>query len=112
MNMLTSLANGALYALPFFAVIAASIIIALLSYVAYRETKFYGFLLWIVASVLHLCLDIGWSAFGLFGHHPPQVYYFAGIVYRVFFVVHAAISVAGTVLVIQRFRGLVKAGPI
>jgi len=87
---------------------AIGIAVIILSYRAYRSTKFIGFTLWIASSVISLCGTIGWDIVG-HAYAYPRLYPAAVIAYRIVYLINSAISFIGTVLVIREFVRISKA---
>lgn len=86
---------------------AIAILIMILSYRAYRDTKFIGFVPWIASSFLSLCTIVGWDIVG-HAYPYPRIYPAAVIVYRTLYLVISLISVTGTILVIRQFVHIFK----
>lgn len=111
-NFLKNSTSEALYMMQVFLATAIAIVVIIISFRAYRQTKFSGFLFWIYGSLLSLCTIIAWD---IVGHSPrsyPQLYPAAVIVYRAMFLIDSLLSFAGTVLVIREFVRLSRARKI
>lgn len=108
MNFLKNPASEALYLAQIVVATIIGLVVIILSYRAYRQTKFIGFTLWIASSVLSLCGTIGWDVVG-HAYSYPRLYPAAVIIYRVVFVMNSVISAIGTILVIREFLRLSKA---
>lgn len=107
-NFFKSATSETLYAIQLYLSVAVALVVAVLSFRAYRQTKFSGFLFWIYGSLLTLGTIIAWD---IIGHSPqayPRLYSAAVIGYRAMFVVNTLLSFAGTVLVIREFVRLSK----
>lgn len=116
-NFLKSPANEALYLAQISVATVIGLVVIVLSYRAFRKTRFIGFALWIVSSVLSVSGTLGWDVVG-HAYSYPRLYPAAVIVYRVVFVLNSIISAIGTILVIREFvrlsnaRELPKSGRI
>ena len=108
MNFLKNPASEALYLAQIVIATVIGLVVIILSYRAYRQTKFIGFTLWIASSVLSLCGTIGWDVVG-HAYSYPRLYPAAVITYRLVFLLNSIVSALGTVLVIREFVRLSKA---
>lgn len=106
-NFLHNPVSEALYFAQVFVTAAVALIVIVLSARAYRQTRFVGFLFWIVSSVIALCGTIGWDVVG-HAYSYPRLYPAAVIAYRMIYLINALISFLGTILVIREFVRLVK----
>ena len=107
MNFLRNPASEALYVSQVLTATAIGIVVIVLSYGAYRRTKFIGFALWIASSVISLCGTIGWDMVG-HAYPYPRLYPAAVIAYRIVYLINSAISFVGTILVIREFVRISK----
>ena len=107
MNFLKNPASEALYLAQISVATAIGLIVIILSYRAYRQTRFIGFALWIASSILSVCGTLGWDVFG-HAYSYPRLYPTAVIIYRIVFVMNSIISAIGTILVIREFIRLSK----
>jgi len=107
-NFLKNPASEALYLAQIVVATVIGLIVIILSYRAYRQTRFIGFALWIASSVLSLCGTIGWDVVG-HAYSYPRLYPAAVIIYRAVFLVNSVISAIGTIVVIREFLRLSRA---
>lgn len=111
MNFLKNSTSEALYAMQVFLAVAIAIVVIIISFRAYRQTRFAGFLFWIYGSLLTLCTIIAWDVVG-HSLSYPQLYPAAVIAYRAMFLINSLLSFAGTVLVVREFVRLFRARKI
>ena len=81
------------------------ITVIVLSYRAYRRTKFLGFALWIVSSAISVGGTVGWDVVG-HAYSYPRLYPAAVIAYRIVYLINSAVSFVGTILIIRQFLRL------
>ena len=108
MNFLKNPTSEALYFAQILVGTISGIVVIILSYRAYRQTKCLGFVMWIASSILSLCAIIGWDVIG-HAYPYPRIYPAAVLAYRSVYLINSAVSVVGTILVIQEFVRLSRA---
>jgi len=106
-NFLKNPTSEALYLAQISVATVIGLIVIVLSFRAYRQTKFIGFALWVASSVLSLCGTIGWDVVG-HAYSYPRLYPAAVITYRLVYVANSVISAIGTILVIREFLRISK----
>ncbi len=83
MNTFRVPASEALYFAQVILGTIIAIVVIILSYRAYHQTKFFGFMLWIASSVLTLCAVVGHA------YPYPRIYPAAVLAYRSMYLVNS-----------------------
>ena|SRR5438445_8977353 len=96
MNALTFLRHA-----DFFATIAVNSIVLCFSFTAYRRTGMRAFAFWIVGCVICIISSVGLHAYGYSRTLAPEDYRRFMEFYRIGYLIQAALSGAGSVMIIR-----------
>jgi hypothetical protein len=108
MNAVRHPVSEALFSVQVVVGMIVGVILLVVYWRAYRQTKFAGLLWLIVASALSLLTAVVWT---LFGHYRPYPSIYIGLViaYRAMYVIDGIIGIVGAVLLIREFVRLYHA---